>query len=88
MRETELRTLVQNTKGNRGRLSVLQRRIVLAIADQSGLDVCLCEKCGETDKQDIACYLIWRHTRQREGSAVLLCSACEGRVPHGPVLSS
>lgn len=89
MNESELRTLVDDmvVLAGRPRLSVVDRRIVLTISDACDLDVWLCEACGETREEGLACYEIRRHTRRREGGAVILCGACAERIPHGRVLS-
>jgi hypothetical protein len=89
MNESELRTLMHDmvVLAGRPRLSVVDRRIVQTIADACDLDVWLCEACGQTDEEGLACYEIRRHTRRREGSAAILCSTCATKIPHGRVLS-
>ena len=89
MTEDDLRSLIDDIVLAVGssRLPVKDRRAVLAIAEVQDLDVWLCESCGETREEGIACYEILRHTRRREGSATILCFACADKVPHGRVLS-
>jgi hypothetical protein len=89
MNEADLRSLINDIVLVVGssRLPVEDRRAVLTIAETHDLDVWLCESCGETEEEGLACYEILRHTRRREGSATILCSTCADKVPHGRVLS-
>ena len=84
MNESELRTLVDDmvVLAGRSRLSVVDRRIVLKIADACDLDVWVCEACGETRSEDLLCYEILRHTRRREGSVTILCTDCSDKIPY------
>ena len=88
MRESELRAALDRAVYREGaRLSVRTRRRILALAERHELDVWVCEACGETSEEALACYDVRRRTRAGSGSQPVLCAACAERIPHGRVLS-
>lgn len=89
MWEADLRSVVAAAVAREGpRLRVATRRYVLACAEEHVIDVWLCEACGETHEEGLACYEVRRVTRASVGSVVCLCGECADRVPFYRVVSS
>ena len=91
MNERQLRELLERyvAKYGRGgtRLPVLPRRRILYLSEKYELDAWVCEVCGETEEEMLCIVDVPRLTRQRGGAAVIVCDHCEGRVPHGGVVT-
>ena len=67
---------------------VLVRRTLFEQEQEGGDEVWICEACGEDWEEPLAVYEVIRVTRSCSVRALLLCSSCADRIPHGRVVSS
>lgn len=66
---------------------VHERRRILERADAAGLDVWICESCGEDCEEGLVVYEIERCTRASRDREACLCADCARRIPHGQIIS-
>ena len=66
---------------------VHERRRILERAAAEGLDVWICEGCGEDCEEGLVVYEIERQTRARCAREACLCADCARRIPHGKIIS-